>query len=38
MGYNIKFEDIMDTINNTAQGYGFKNGIDWANFAQKKEK
>ena len=36
MGYNIEFEDIMDNINNTAQGYGFKNGIEWANLAQKK--
>ena len=36
MGYNSEFEDLMDNINNTAQGYGFKNGIDWANLAQKK--
>lgn len=35
MSYNSEFEDRMDSINNTAQGYGFKNGIDWANAAQK---
>ncbi len=36
MNYNSNFEDSMDTINNTAQGYGFKNGIDWANLAQQR--
>ena len=35
MSYNSEFEDKMDSINNTAQGYGFKNGVDWANAAQK---
>ncbi len=33
MGYNIEFEDLMDNINNIAQGYGFINGIDWARMA-----
>ena len=36
MGYNYEFEDTMDNINNIAYGYGFKNGIDWANTAQKR--
>ena len=36
MGYNNEFEDLMDNINNIAYGYGFKNGIDWANAAQKR--
>ena len=35
MSYNTEFEDIMDNINNIAYGYGFKNGIEWANAAQK---
>ena len=33
MNYNTKLEDTMDRINNIAFGYGFKNGIEWANAA-----
>ena len=36
MGYNREFIDTMDNINNIAYGYGFKNGIEWANVAQKR--
>ena len=35
MSYNQEFEDTMDNINNIAYGYGYKNGIEWANIAQK---
>ena len=35
MTNNSIFEDLIDNINTTAQGYGFKNGIDWANTARK---
>lgn len=34
MGYNHEFEDLIDNINNIAKGYGFKNGIHWAKYAQ----
>ena len=34
--YNHEFEDTMDNINNIAYGYGFKNGIEWASYAQKR--
>lgn len=34
MGNNERFEDLMSDINDTANGYGFKNGIDWARYAQ----
>lgn len=34
MSNNSKFEDVIDNINNIAQGYGFINGIDWARNAQ----
>ena len=36
MSYNEAFEDVMDSINNIAQGYGFKNGISWAEEAKRK--
>ena len=36
MSYNAEFEDTMDSVNNIAKGMGFKNGIDWAAQAQKK--
>ena len=35
MGNNETFEDLMNDVNNTAKGYGYKNGIDWARFAQR---
>lgn len=35
MSYNHEFEDTIDNINNIAYGYGYKNGIGWANSAQK---
>lgn len=34
--YNNNFVDIMDNINNIAQGYGYKNGIHWADERCKK--
>ena len=35
MGNNETFEDLMNDVNNTAKGYGYKNGIDWARYAQR---
>ena len=35
MNYNSEFEDKLDSINNTAKRYGFKNGVDWARTAEK---
>ena len=35
MNFNRGFEDVIDDINNTAKGYGFVNGVAWANEAQK---
>lgn len=33
--YNSQFIDTMDEINNIGKGRGFRNGIDWAEHAQK---
>ena len=35
MGNNETFEDLMNDVNNTAKGYGYKNGIDGARFTQR---
>ena len=34
MNYNSEFVDVMDNINNIGKGYGFTNGIRWAETAQ----
>lgn len=34
MNYNEEFEDVMSDVNDTAKGYGYTNGIKWAEAAQ----
>ena len=36
MNYNSIFEDLVDSINTIAKGYGFTNGIQWAYEAHKR--